>query len=142
MQHDGDLFFGLVILLSVNEVVGKQQQARNVPGIDRERRVERLQHFLAVAGFKGPREAALHVGVIGKYFQPRAEGVGGQFEIMFVQGKLTGGEKGFARRRIHFFGLLKAIFQNQLGFNVEQKQRLSQSDQFLAVLSRRRTASK
>ncbi len=134
-EHLRELFVGIVVLFGVDEMICEKQKTGNVVGVYGERRLDRLGNIsLRVTGLKSRRQAAFHIGIIGKFFQPGAKRIGRQHKIMFIQGQLSGVKKRLSRNGGSIFsGAPKTILKHQSRLQPQQQQRLAQGRRVLAV---------
>ena len=81
----GKIGDGKIFVTDLDQVIRQEQQARDMTRIDLQRRLDRIQHFLAVARLERLRQSPVHVRVLGKPLDARPERLGRNRKVMLLQ---------------------------------------------------------
>ncbi len=121
-------FLGFLVFLGVDQVVGEEEAAGDVVGVEFEGGIEGEDHGTAFAGGEGAGEAVVELGVFGEAFEAVAEGFGGEVEVVFGECEFAGGEVGVAKGGVGEAGLVVEFFEDLLGVNAEEQGGATEDD--------------
>ena len=90
-----ELLLRIGVCLAVDKMIGEQQSAADVVGVDVQRRLQVLRHDFPVRGRKRAGGTEVQRGIFRMLFERLLKGAPGEFVIVFRESEFANGDGGF-----------------------------------------------